>query len=94
MAASHNLHLKLKDKTRCKRRVAAGRRFCWQHLTDGNAKWRSLTRVKGDLLCGLISLVLGIPRCGVCYFRLIRLRTLRSTILLGAEIIGCCASYD
>src|SRR5258708_88339 len=53
---------KLKDKTRCRRRVAAGRRFCWQHSHGWKAKWRSLTRSQTvTFFVGLISLVLGIP---------------------------------
>jgi hypothetical protein len=32
------------DNERCKRSVALGKRFCWQHAHGLRAKWQSLTR--------------------------------------------------
>lgn len=57
---------KLKREARCKRRVASGQRFCWQHSHGWKAKWRSLSRSQtAGLFIGLagivITLVLGVP---------------------------------
>jgi hypothetical protein len=67
---SENATIRPKDSTcqflkqngeRCKRSVAEGERFCWQHSRELRAKWRSLTRSQSIMFCiGMCGLVLTI----------------------------------
>lgn len=53
------------NRVYCKRKIAEGERFCWQHAHGFKARWRSLTRNQSVLfvltVLGVVAAVVGLP---------------------------------
>jgi len=49
--ASESCQFVKPNSERCKRSVAAGEKFCWQHSRGVRARWRSLTRNQAVIFC-------------------------------------------